>query len=385
MFGKRFDLFKLFGFQIRVDISWFFIAILITWSLAMVFKQMFPGLDPSIRWTMGVIGAMGLFGSVILHEIGHSLVAREYGLPIKGITLFIFGGVAEMQEEPKSAKAEFFVAIAGPIVSVLIAITFSLLSTFGQSMQWPNAMLGVTGYLALVNTILVLFNLIPAFPLDGGRVLRSALWYWKDNLRWATKITTQIGAAFGLLFILLGVIRVISGDFIGGLWWCLIGLFLRSAALMSYQQLLIRRALEGEPIHRFMRTNPITVPPEISIEYLVENYVYRHHYKMYPVVQDGELKGCITTRAIKELEREEWPNTSARDLLHRCSPHNTVGPNDDAMQVMAKMNRTGASRMMVVETEQLKGIISLKDLMGFLANKIELEEDGDQSVMPTAS
>ena len=372
MFGKRFDLFTLFGFKVRLDLSWFVIAALITWSLAaQAFPQLAPGLGKATYWLMGVAGALGLFASVVAHEVSHALVARRFGMEMRGITLFIFGGVAEMSDEPPSAKAEFWMAIAGPIMSLVVgglcaAATLAAL---------PKAVAEVVGWLALINVVLALFNLVPAFPLDGGRVLRSILWHTKGDLRGATRITSTIGSGFGFLLIGFAVVRVLVwGDLIGGVWMFLIGLFLRNAAQMSYQQLLLRRVLEGEPVSRFMETDPVTVPRAISVEQLVEEYVYRYHFKMFPVVDGERLVGCVTTRQIKELPREEWDRTSVGALASACADDNTVAPDADAMAALATMNQNQASRLMVVDGDRLLGILTLKDLLQFFSLKIELEK-----------
>lgn len=234
MFTSRFKLFNLLGFPIYVDLSWFVIVILITWSLA---KRLFPNFYSELSnqqyWMMGLAGALGLFVSIIAHELGHAVVARRFDVPIKGITLFIFGGVAEMEREPPSAKAEFFVAIGGPIVSVVLAIGFYLLGVLGDPV-FVAPVAGVLWYLGLVNGLVVGFNLIPAFPLDGGRILRGVLWHVKGNLRWATRITSNLGSTFGLFLIVLGILGLITGNFIGGFWQVLLGIFLRGAAQMSY-------------------------------------------------------------------------------------------------------------------------------------------------------
>jgi Zn-dependent protease/CBS domain-containing protein len=374
MFGKRIQLFRLFGFVVNIDVSWLLLGILITWSLAAgVFPAMLPNLPRVTYWWMGVGGALGLFLSLVLHELSHSLVARRHGIPIRGITLFIFGGVAEMDGEPSTPGSEFVMAIAGPAASVLIAGVFFALSSVGQKLAWRQDIVTVMSYLAVINLILAGFNLIPAFPLDGGRVLRSALWRYKSDLRWATRVSAAIGSGFGGGMILLGLIFVLSGRFIGGMWWFLIGLFLYSAARGSYQQLLIRRTFEGVPVRSFMRTDVITVPREIPVSNLVEGYVYRHHHKMFPVLDGGHLLGCVTTRDIKQLPRDEWPNHTVGSITRPCSPENTISPDIDSLQALATMSRTGHSRMLVVEGDHLVGILTLKDLFGLVSMKLELE------------
>jgi Zn-dependent protease/predicted transcriptional regulator len=375
MFGKRVRLFELLGFEVRIDWSWIIIAILIAWSLSTgFFPFRFEGLSTRTYWLMGIIGAIGLFLSIIAHELCHSLIARMYGMPMKGITLFIFGGLAEMSDEPPSARAEFAMAGVGPLSSILIACIFYVIFTLGKGV-FPQPINGVIGYLALINAILAGFNLVPAFPLDGGRMLRAALWGWKKNLRWATRVSSNIGSIFGIFLIIMGLMNILSGNFIGGMWWFLIGMFVQGAAKASYQQLITRKALEGEPVERFMKTEPLTVPPSVSLENLVEDYIYRHHFKMFPVVdKTNKLTGCITTKQVKETPREKWPKKMVREVATPCSPENTINPKADAIKALSLMKKNGTSRLMVTEGDHLVGIIALKDLLEFLSLKVELDE-----------
>ncbi len=374
MFGKRITLFKLLGFEVKIDVSWLIIAVLITWSLARaVFPSYFQGLSGTTYVLMGVVGALGLFSSIVVHEFSHSLVARRFGLSMKGITLFIFGGVAEMEEEPPTAKAEFFMAIAGPLASVILGGILYGITVLGARSGWPNPIIGVLSYLWSINLVLAAFNLLPAFPLDGGRVLRSALWGFTGRLAWATRIASLIGSGFGFLLIAMGVVTIVRGDFVGGIWWFLIGMFVRNAAQTSYRQLVTRQLLEGEPVRRFMEGNPVTVPYHISVEQLVEDYVYKHHFKMYPVVQEEKLVGCVTTRDVKMIPREEWDQHTVKEVSTACSPENTIASDADATDALALMSRTGNSRLMVVDGERLVGIIALKDLLEFLSLKMDLE------------
>ena len=377
MFGKRIKLFKLLGFEVRIDLSWIIIATLVTWSLAAgLFPYLYPDLSRETYWLMGVVGALGLFVSIVAHEFCHSLVARSFGMPMKGITLFIFGGVAEMGDEPPTARAEFMMAIVGPLSSMAIGAVFYLIYHFGKSAGWDTPINGVIYYIAYINIILAVFNLLPAFPLDGGRVLRSILWGVKDNLRWATRVSSAIGAAFGIGLIVLGVFQFISGNVIGGVWMFLIGLFLKSAAQMSYQQLLVRKALEGESVRRFMNANPVTVPDSITVERLVDDYIYKYHYKMFPVMSGDRLVGCITTRQVKDIPREAWSRETIREAASPCSAENTISPQTDAVKALAMMSQGGISRLMVVEDGRLVGLVTLKDLLDFFSLKVELEEQG---------
>ncbi len=376
VFGKQIKLFELFGFEVKIDLSWTIIMVLIVWSLSIgVFPRLYGGLSKETYWIMGVVGAVGLFVSIVVHEFCHSLVARSQGMHMKGITLFIFGGVAEMGDEPPSPRSEFLMSGAGPVSSVLLAGVFYGIFRVGLGSGWPEAVNGTLGYLAFINLILAAFNLVPAFPLDGGRILRSGLWAYKGDLRWATRVSSAIGSGFGILLIVLGVFQVLAGNFVGGMWWFLIGMFVQSAAKSSYRQVLVRRALEGEPVRRFMKSNPVTVRPAISVQELVDDYIYEHHYKLFPVVENGNrLVGCVTTKQVKEIGRDERAGKRVADIMAPCSPDNSIDPQADAMKALSLMHRTGASRLVVVDQGWLAGVLTLKDLTHFLSLKVELEE-----------
>ena len=374
MFGKTLKLFTVFGFTVRADISWIIIVVLVVWSLAgSVFPQQYAELHWTMHLLMGVVAAAGLFASIIAHELCHSLVARRYGLPMRGITLFLFGGVAEMGEEPPNPKAEFLMAIAGPAASLMLGVVFLGVTFLVHFFAWPEPVRGVTMWIGLINLMLVAFNMIPGFPLDGGRVLRSALWRLHGDLRRATRTASRIGAGFGAVLVGLGFLSLLLGEPLGGLWWIFIGLFVRAAAKQGYQQVLIREALHGEPIERFMSAEPVTVPPSLTVEQLVNDYVYRHHFKMFPVVDDGHVLGCVRTRDIKDVPREQWPQRRVQELTSPCDERNTITPDEDAIHAFARMNRNDASRLMVVDHGRLRGILTLKDLLKFLAVKLELE------------
>jgi Zn-dependent protease len=375
MFGKRITLFRLLGFEVHVDPSWLILAVLITWSLAVgLFPHYYQGLAHATYWLMGIAGAMGMFFSILFHEFCHSLVARHFGLPIRGITLFIFGGVAEMEDEPSSPKAEFFMAVAGPFSSVVLGAAFYAAANLMTASAATASAEAVLSYLASINWILAAFNLIPAFPLDGGRVLRAALWHWKKDLRQASRIASRIGSSFGIFLMLFGAANFLLGNFIGGLWQFMIGMFLRFAAATSYRQVVFRKTLEGETVGRFMNPRPVTAPPSITIRDLVENYIYRYHFKMFPVTEDGRLLGCITTRSVKEIPQDEWERRTVGESLDQCSSENTIDPGIGALNALSLMGRTKNSRLMVVEGGRLVGIISLKDIMGYLSLKMELGE-----------
>jgi Zn-dependent protease len=374
MLGKPIALFQLLGFKVKLDLSWVFIALLIAWSLARgYFPEIVKGLSPLTYWGMGVAGVVGLFFSLVLHELSHSIVARRFGLPIRGITLFIFGGVAEMEEEPAEPRAELLMAIAGPICSAALAAAFFGAAIFGKAQGLPEPVLAVMGYLALINGALAAFNLLPAFPLDGGRVLRAALWRWKGDLRWATSIAARLGSGFGLALIAFSVFNILSGNLVGALWWFLIGIFIRQASAQSYQQMLLRDALAGRRVRDFMTSRPIVVPPGITVRELVDGYVYRYGYDLFPVMDGTRLVGCIGTGQIRAVAREEWDRTSVAAIMLPNSPDNMIEADEDAGRALSLMTRTGNSRLMVTESGHLVGIVSLKDMLRLIALKMNLE------------
>lgn len=373
MFGTRIELFKLFGIPIRLDTSWFIVAALVVWSLATgAFPYMHPGLAPTTYWAMGAAGAIGLFASIVMHEFFHAMVARRNQIPMRGITLFVFGGVAEMGAEPTSAQAELRMAAAGPLASIAIALVGFGVSDAVRGL-WPAPVVLVIEYLALLNGVLAGFNLLPAFPLDGGRIFRAALWTWKKDLAWATRVASRTGSGFSVVFMAAGVAAVLFGNLVSGMWWILIGLFLRRASTASYQQVLLRQALAGERIRRFMTPTPVSVPAETSVAELVDSYIYKYHHTLFPVVDDGRLLGCVTTQQVKNVPREEWARRTVGSLGVPCGSDNTIEPDTDALDAIAVMRRSGQPRLMVVEAGRLVGIVTLKDLLQFFALKLELE------------
>ncbi len=386
MFTARWKLVRLVGIPIYVDASWFIILALITWSLANGFPQVvheyFPDAaaveSPYQFWIMGLIAAVAFFVCILLHELGHAIVARSRGMRIRGITLFLFGGVADIGEEPPSALTEFMVAVAGPIVSLNLAVGLWLVATVGYHLGWPISLVVVLGYLAAINAIVLVFNLIPAFPLDGGRVFRSILWGVSGDERQATHWASLIGQGFAWLLIAWGVFELFSGNIIGGIWSGLIGLFLNNAARTTYQQLLIRQALAGEPVRRFMNTQPIFVSPALDLHHWIDDFVYRYHRKSFPVVSEGRLEGCIETQALANMSRSEWDRHTVGEVMRTDLNDLTIEPSADAMHALKKMQRVGVSRLLVAEGDRLVGVLTLRDLLKFLNLKLELEGSGTE-------
>jgi Zn-dependent protease/predicted transcriptional regulator len=299
-------------------------------------------------------------------------VARRFGIPIRSITLFIFGGVAEMAGEPPRPSAEFVMAIVGPLSSFVLGYILFGLAALGDNELWPLPLRGVLGYLAWINFIVAGFNMLPAFPLDGGRVLRAALWAIRRNFLWATRVSAFIGSMFGIVLSLGGLVRVLLGDFVGGIWFFIIGLFLRTASQESYQQVALRQALSGATVRRFMRSNPVTIPPDMTLSDALEQYFYQYDYKLFPVAEDDRLIGCVTPGRLRQVPRELWSMRRVGEIAAGCLPENTISPDADVAQALAAMERGGVGRLMVAEGDRLLGIITLKDLLHILSVRMEL-------------
>jgi Zn-dependent protease len=376
VFKNRFKLFRLFGFDVHVDPSWIIIAVLVVWSLAATFfPAEYPDLSAAAYLWMAVVAAVLFFLSIIVHEFCHALVAKRYGLPMRGITLWMFGGVAEMTDEPPSPKAEFLMAGAGPLASLGIALVAYGIARTSEIQGWGIGVHAVFAYLWRINLILAIFNLIPAFPLDGGRLLRATLWAWKDQIRWATRIASRIGGGFGILMMILGVFGFVTGNPIGGLWYFLIGLFIRSAAQASFSHLLVRDSLKDVTLRRFIKMQPVAVRPNASIETLLEDYFYRFQHRMFPVADvNGRLLGCVKSERIRDIQKQERPHRMVAEIMEPCNDDNTMPVLTDAFTAMQKMRRSGTDRVIATDGDEVAGVVSLNELLRFASMKMELDD-----------
>ncbi len=374
MLKRKIELFKLLGFSVSLDVSWGIILFLVVWSLAKgAFPAYYPNLSPQTYWIMGVAGALGLFVSIVIHEFSHSMAARKYGMDIKGITLFVFGGVAEMKDEPKTPKIEFLMAIAGPITSLFLSLLFGGLYQAASAVYAPVPIVAVLGYLGAINLILAIFNMIPAFPTDGGRVLRAILWRIKGDILWATRTASRISVFFAMFIIFMGFISIIQGNVIGGIWWILIGSFLFSVANSSYQSLMIKQSFAGQSVKDYMKIDLIAVPSHIMLQEFVDEYLYRYNHKMFPVTKEGKISGLITLNALKLIPQEKWREMQVIEIMQKATKDNTLPMTMSIHEAMLTMNESGMGRMLVEENGNIVGIITLKDLMEFFALKIQLE------------
>ncbi|MGD2154348.1 MAG: site-2 protease family protein, partial [Gemmatimonadales bacterium] len=276
---------RFFGFEVRLDFSWFVVFLLVLWTFAQsVFPARTPGLSVSTYFTMAVVGASLFFASVLLHELAHSAMARARGIEVEGITLFIFGGMARIRSEATNPRDEFLITIVGPVSSALIGALLLVFAEVGDSLGLHRAFIDVAAYLAILNFILAVFNLIPGFPLDGGRLLRSLVWHVTKDVRKATRIAALSGQGFGYVMIGFGVFSLFKGFLVSGIWLIFIGWFLSQAAEASYRQLIMRRILQGVQVKEAMTRNPETVSADVTLRDLVDNYFLMRRYSAFPVV-----------------------------------------------------------------------------------------------------
>jgi Zn-dependent protease/predicted transcriptional regulator len=370
----------LLGFEIRFDLTWLILVALIVWSLsAGLFPSTYADLPTSTYVWMGILGAIGLFSSILLHELAHSVVGRRLGMRIRGITLFALGGASELSEEPATARAEFLMAIAGPVASVILAVVVYLLAWAITAVAGPGPLVAVLGYLVGMNLILAGFNMIPAFPLDGGRVLRAALWAWRGDVAWATRVATMAGGGVGLGLIFLGIVDALAGNPVGGMWFVLIGLFIRASAAATYQRLMAGQLLAGVAVRRLMKSELVTVPPTLPVAELVESYLLQRSLKRVPVLDEaGRVLGCVGVEEVKRVPPEQRAIRSVRDILTPLGADSTISPDAEAKQALEQMQRGGQSRLFVTEDDRLVGVLTLRDLLQYLSVKSELQASGDR-------
>ncbi len=373
MFGHRIPLFTLFGLEVRANSSWVLLAVLIFWSLATgFFPARLPGLTVPVYWALGLVGMLGVFFSLLFHEFSHSLVAKSKGMEIQGITLFLFGGAAEMTSEPPTPRIEFEVAIAGPLASLALFLGFGLIAGLLAQTPLPEYLAALFGYLSLINLILAIFNMFPGFPLDGGRVLRAWLWHRRGDLLSATLTASRMGQGFGLTLVLIGFWALISVGALGGLWWILIGVFVIGVARAAYEQTALRVTFEGVPIRRFMAEHPVSVSPDIPLSEFIEDHAFHDHYSVYPVTENDRLIGRVRTRDVKQIPREEWAQQSVRRIMAPLEEDQLGHPDDDAQQVLDKMQRSRSGQIIIADGDRVIGIVTLADLLNLLALKRDL-------------
>lgn len=378
---QGFRLGSIFGFEIRIDLSWLLIFFLILWTLsANLFPATYPGLPGSTYLIMGISGTLLFFASILLHELSHSLVARTKGIPVEGITLFAFGGVSRARLDAGTPGDEFQIAGVGPLVSLGLSGLFALISYVGETAGLGVVITGVASYLAFINLLLAAFNLLPGFPLDGGRLFRSIIWRFTGNLQQATRVASIGGRLLGYGLIAFGFWQLFSPipNYIGSLWLILIGWFLNNAAEASYQDLLVRTMLEGAKVRQIMTLNPETVPADLKLQDLVDQYFFNRNYQSFPVTENNRPIGLVTLNQVKQVPREEWPQRSVKDIMISTEEGITVRPEEDMAKVLEKMQEMGSRRLLVTSNGSLAGIISATDVAKWLQRQREFGEDVPQ-------
>jgi Zn-dependent protease/CBS domain-containing protein len=359
---------RVFGIPIYLHTSWFIIFLLITLSLATQFTSQHPGWTREQHWILGIATSFLFFASVIFHELSHSVVARHYKIPVQSITLFVFGGLSRIARDPSNAKQEFNVAIAGPLSSLFLAGCFGLIWRYASAGEMVHA---AAGWLAEINLILALFNLVPGFPLDGGRILRGLAWGVTGNFTRATHIASNAGKIFAYAMIAVGIWQALNGNWIGGLWLAFIGWFLLSAAQESYAQVAVRNMLAGVRAQDVMTSEVPTVPRDISIEEYIQE-VFRTGRRCHVVMGAGAPVGLITLAAARNVPRDEWSRMAVQSTMLPAEKIHWASPEEPALGVLQRMQTQDINQMPVVSDQHIVGMISRDTILRVLQTRLQL-------------
>lgn len=377
---------QIFGINIYIDASWVLIFLLVIWSLASgLFPAWHPEWGAGLRWGVALVASLLFFCSILLHELSHSVVAKARGLPVRRITLFLFGGVSNIEREPPTPKTEFLMAVVGPLTSIVLGIIFLALARIGvtsseRMLETPREVMLELGpvatlllWLGPINIFLGIFNLLPGFPLDGGRVLRSILWQATGSLQRATRWATGVGRVIGWLFILTGIamafgarVPIFGTGFVSGLWLVFIGWFLSNAATASYQQTIIHNLLEDVPVSRLMRANVPTVAPNLTISTLVYEHVMGTDEQAFPVVENEQMIGLVCLEDIRRVPRDQWDHLTVGDIMTRAGQLDVVAAREDASEALEKLTRRDVRQIPVVDNGHLVGLLRRRDILKWL-------------------
>lgn len=384
---------RIFGIQLAVDASWFFVVVLMTWNLAVVFAHWHPDWNPGTTIATAVVASLLFFASVVLHELAHSLVARAFGVPVSSITLFLFGGVSNIEREPPSAKAEFLTAIVGPLTSIGLGIVLVLVASLAVRMdasvvEDPRLVLArltpgetLLSWLGPINILVGVFNLIPGFPLDGGRVLRSALWAITRDLHTATRSASAVGQAIGWGFVVVGVaiafgaqVPFFGRGLVSGMWLAFIGWFLASAAAQTWRRQLVSEILEGVDVSRLMRPAGRAVPADMDLETLVSDWLMRADDHSFIVVDAAmRLAGIVTLADVRRAAREQWQTVRVAQVMTPVQRLVTAAPGEPVASALDKLVRADVSQLPVLDGDRLVGTLLRRDI----ARWIELHASAD--------
>ena len=355
---------RVLGIPLELDYSWFLVFALLTWALAVGhYPAEFKGWSPSLYWIMGAVTAVRLFVSVLLHELGHSVVARRYKIPVRRITLFIFGGVSQIEAEAATAGADFRIAVAGPLVSLGLAALFAGLKVVVAGV---SPLLALTQYLAYINVGLALFNLIPGFPLDGGRGLRAVVWGLTRDFHRATRIAASVGRGFAYVFILIGVWQAFGGNVVGGLWIAFIGWFLESAAVAQTQQVAVQDLLGGHTVAEAMSRDLVAVPRDATLQQLVDQHILTSGRRSFLVRRDQAVLGLLTLHHVVQIPRTQWGTTTAEQAMIPVARMRSARPDTELRTALEAMDRDGVNQLPVMMDHSAVGVLRREDIISFL-------------------
>jgi Zn-dependent protease/CBS domain-containing protein len=377
--NKSIRVITILGIPIEINYSWFIIFFLVTWTLA---ASVFPnaynmqGLPIITYWVAAIVASFFFFASLLLHELSHSFIAMKNDLPIQGITLFVFGGVAHISKEPQTPAVEFKMAVAGPLCSLSLSFIFSFLALLFQGIGLPAAIIVITQYLAGINLMVCVFNLVPGFPLDGGRILRSAIWSITGDLKRATLIASSFGKLFAYFLMGFGILLfAMYREIISGIWLILIGFFLQEAASASYQQVSFKKILNGVKVRDIMTANVVTVSKHLTLTSLVDDYFFRYRVTSFPVLSDeGDIEGLITIHAVKDVPRASWVSTTVMEAMLPINSDLVISPTADVFDALTLMAGNGVGRLLVRQDGKLMGIVSQRDVIRLFEVKEDLGE-----------
>ena len=369
MNGGSFHLAKILGIPIRIHVSWLIIFVLVTWMLGTeYFPQTYPGWPAYLYWVVGLITSFLFFSSVLLHELAHSVVAVSRGMKVRDIVLFVFGGVSELGEEPGTATTEFIMAIVGPLTSFGLSLLATGLWLVARFVSEPVG--AIFYYLALINVGLAIFNMVPGFPLDGGRIFRSIIWGITEDLDKATRWAVGLGIAIAWGLMGIGVMMVLRGYW-QGIWFALIGWFLKTAAQSAYDRTRLKRALQGTPVRQVMNSDCEIVAPETSVGAVIQELILARGVRCVPVAQGDQLVGLMTVHNARAVPQERWGSVQVREVMVPLNAVKAIGPEEDLWAAMEEMTEEGVNQLPVVEYGRLVGMVGRDAVMGHLRMRAE--------------
>lgn len=362
-------LFQVYGIKVTLNYSWLIIFVLVVWGLsAGYFPHFFPDYSAKVYWTAGVVAALLFFASILIHELSHSIAAVRLGIQVPEITLFMFGGVAHIAEEPAEPETELKIAAVGPLASFALALVFWIV--YGAISGSVPAIIGaIFEYLAWINLALGVFNLVPGYPLDGGRIFRALVWWRTGSVTKATKWASDIGKGFAWALMILGVLQIFGGALVGGLWLIFIGMFLKGIAATGYQEIMMRQSLEGVSVEKVMVGDVVSVSPDLSVEEAAQEYFLRYGHGGFPVVQEGRAVGVISLMNLKDVPAEERRAKTVRDTMIPLSAAIQIQADDSLVEALKKMTQAGMGRLLVMRGDQCVGMITKSGLLRFMEIK----------------